>query len=278
VSSINDRLQVTDVAFYRARKRAPEPHCKAWNLAFFKALHNRLPMELRSIIYAYIWDKPTLARNSQHMEGCLTGQYRGEYKKYDLVKEAPHYIKPVYVGINAALEVVEAWYKAMGRRPVFPIVQDVRQIERFVTADVFFVGIDPAKLVRRLDIEIHMKHLFASPDGRVDEDRTRAHYYLGFLHKIENKRVFELNIKLQQRTIRLNLWPLALETLEPVWRSFKNEGARVRVYWTYIDPEPAGTPLEMELDGLIENPSLDWKKDVIAILDSVSSASVSRQA
>jgi hypothetical protein len=37
-----------------------------------------------------------------------------------------------------------------------------------------------------------------------------------------------------------------------------------------MDPGPADTPLEMELDGLIEESSFDWKRDVIAILDSVS--------
>jgi hypothetical protein len=37
-----------------------------------------------------------------------------------------------------------------------------------------------------------------------------------------------------------------------------------------MDSEPVGAPLEIELDGIIEKPSTDWKKDVIAILDSVS--------
>jgi hypothetical protein len=39
-----------------------------------------------------------------------------------------------------------------------------------------------------------------------------------------------ISLKLHQGTIRLNMWPLALETLEPAWMSFKNEGAHVRVY------------------------------------------------
>jgi hypothetical protein len=63
----------------------------------------------------------------------------------------------------------------------------------------------------------------------MDEDRTRARYYLGFVHRIENKRGFKLNVKLQQETIRLNMWPLALDTLELVWTSFKNESSQVCV-------------------------------------------------
>jgi hypothetical protein len=263
----------------RSRERAPEPHCKAWNLAFFEKIHTRLPVELRSMIYAHLWDEATLASTYRLMSKSLTGLYRGNYETYHLVKEHPHYMKPAYVGSRTALEVVEAWYRAMGRSTAQRfVINKVRQLERFVTEDVFFVGLYPAKVVRRLDIELNMRDLFLSPDDTMDGDRTMARYYVEFLYRIGNKKGFKLNIKLEQRRIFLNMWPLALEVLGPVVRTFKNEGAYVRIHWTHMhsspqlaphgSPQPA--PHEIELDSFIETPSLDWKTDVIANLDEVS--------
>lgn len=67
--------------------------------------------------------------------------------------------------------MVEAWYKAMERIRKEPLVlQDLQQIECFVTEDVFFVGFNPAKVTRRLDLVLDMKELYKSPDYMYDED------------------------------------------------------------------------------------------------------------
>jgi hypothetical protein len=88
---------------------------------------------------------------------------------------------------------------------------------------------------------------------------------------IENKRGFKLNIKLRQETVRLDIWPLALELFEPALTTFKKEGADVRIYWAYQHSDsPKLKPLEIELDSVVENLSLDWKTDVISQLDKVS--------
>jgi hypothetical protein len=257
----------------RANERAPEPCCKEWNLAFFKKIHTRLPRELRDIVYEHLWDEVDLKQHRDLMEESLNGLYCAEHIPRMRFKEHPHYIKPTYVGSQAALEVVEAWYKAMGLTSTRPVVlQNLRQIERFVTEDVFFVGVNPAKAARRLDLDLDMKHaIFMTPDGWCDEDRFMARYQLKFLDKIEKKRGFQLNIRLEQETVRLDMWPLALELFEPVLSTFKKEGAHVRISWAYQHTySPRLDPFEIELNSLVENRSLDWKRDVIAQLDNVS--------
>jgi hypothetical protein len=227
------------------------------------------------MIYAHLWDRDTLDTHFTLMKfplimdcsgkSCATGDNVGCHWHQD----QPHFIKPAFVGPEAALEVVEAWYKVMGTATHHPFrAIQLREIERLVTADAFFVGINPADVLRKLDLKFDMDELVLLSGKTFEADQSIAQHYLGLLLKIKNKSSFKLNIELSQRRIRLNLWPHAFELLRPILSVFNKEGAHVRIYWTYSGP--MYTLIQHELNTLIEKHESNWKKDVIAFLDTVS--------
>lgn len=72
----------------------------------------------------------------------------------------PHFIKPAFVGSAAALELVEAWYKAMGTQLDHPFLAHCgSQIGYLIAGDAFLVGIDPATVLRtmtlRFDVDLY---------------------------------------------------------------------------------------------------------------------------
>jgi hypothetical protein len=128
-------------------------------------------------------------------QGCLFEEKR------------PHYIQPAVVGPDAATEVVEAWYKA-NQSTYFRLIiaYSPSDIERFVTVDHFGVGVDPADVLRRLDIHFSIESLCLSPDPAIVQDLSSTKRCIGLLSRIKNKRGFKLDIMLKQKKIRLNLW------------------------------------------------------------------------
>ncbi|CAE7174673.1 hypothetical protein CFE70_005201 [Pyrenophora teres f. teres 0-1] len=92
------------------------------------------------------------------------------------------------------------------------------------------------------------------------------------LPSITHKEGFDLRIQLQQKRLRLNLWPPVLEALKPVLEDFERQGAaNVRIYLYYerhTSMFAEESDFEMELNEIIKNPRDDWMEDATKFIDS----------
>jgi len=218
------------------------------------------------MVYDNLWDGNNEDRQHRAMGRTLQSVCSSGDKECPCRDGLPHFVKPAFVGSDAALEAVEAWYRAAQRDPwPFLWASQVRHVERLVTADAFFVGLNPADVLRKLTLELDMEGLLLSPDGDFAADPSIARHYLGLLSKIKNKRGFDLNVILSQRRIRLNLWPQAFDLIRPVLNEFENEGACVHVTWNHDEGEAI-----RDVKSLVKELPVGWKKDVISFLDDVS--------
>jgi hypothetical protein len=79
--------------------------------------------------------------------GCVLG---------NLNETLPYWIRTSYMGAEVAKEVVAAWYRCLPETGEFPGISTnfTAEMERAASKDIFRVGIDPAKVLRRLDIAL----------------------------------------------------------------------------------------------------------------------------
>jgi hypothetical protein len=178
-------------------------------------------------------------------------------------EEHAHFIKPEYVGPTVALEVVEAWYKAVQTHRHPFIIHHDHNLERFVKLDVFGVGLGPTDVPREVVVVLNMNDIVCRSGSTPTEAIPRPS--LEVLLKIKSKYGFQLDIALRQQRIRLNDWLLAFDSCR---RDLPAEGALIRIYWTYHEPETS--PIERDFDVIFAGPKPDWRKDIIEFLDSVS--------
>jgi hypothetical protein len=65
-------------------------------------------------------------------------------------EEYPHFIKTAYVGRDVALEMVEAWDKAIGVDNKHPFVgYNAQYLQRLVTSDAFHVELNPTDVLQK---------------------------------------------------------------------------------------------------------------------------------
>lgn len=257
-------------------------YCAAWNVPFFRKIQDQLPREIRDIIYGYLWDDEglrlfTLAMSSATIVECQ----QDPISCHDIVHKAvaptirscswharqPFFVKPGYVGARAAREVVEAWYWAM-RRITLSWWKSVRVDEAalIINNDAFLVNLDPASVLRELDVEIYIDH----PYPLSFEMKER---FLGGLLRIKQKCGFKLTIALKQRFIKLNRWCWVFNDLHPILAVYEKEGADVRVDFVY-DNHALKPRLELDVLPWLRDPDQDWKEEARAFFDSVRSLCV----
>jgi hypothetical protein len=228
-------------------------------------MNSRLPRELRDMIYAYLWDEMTAS-------DAMSSIWKGHLAPMDGISrccgvfhgDRPHFINSELVGPHVPKEVVAAWYKAAQEVADHPFkALSPYDIEAFVTIDHFNLGINPATVLRRMDLEFDLEDFVMVCDPADGLDPVLDH-----LLRIQNKRGFILRVKLKQKRIRLNQWPIAVDISKPILQEFIAQGAQVRIYWTYDGDVPEA--VERDLAPLLAQPPADWKTDVIKFLDDVS--------
>lgn len=228
-------------------------YSQAWNLSFASTLLH-LPRELRDMVYAHIWTEEFIIATAISMVSTLEGVTVGTL---------PHVVDPKYVGPEVALEVVEAYYRHVPSQIHAFDAMEPEDIISLVSEDVFHVGLDPATVLREMNITFDMDSL----NRRFNEgvDVKPIYESLASLLKVSKKKDFKLNITLEQKRIRLNLWDAYFVMLKPILHAFEVEGAQVRILWSYSWTEAF---ISRELNDLIKDSSPGWKADMVRSIDS----------
>ena len=136
-------------------------------------------------------------------------------------KPLPHVVDVSFVGPEIALEMVEAFYEHAGKYSTPFLAQEPRDIDRLVCEDVFHLGLNPATVLRGLDIVFDVDKLTLPHSTEVDVNNIETS--LKLLHTIVKKKDFRLKINLSQRRIRLNLWSSYFNMLRPILHAFESE-------------------------------------------------------
>lgn len=243
-------------------------------------VRNRLPRELRDLIYANIWDLQTLQHSAYAMvlsllERCTK---KGECKeRLHAPSLKPHFINPAFVGQETAFEIVEAWYKAIAKIDDNPlIICFPYRLENLVSTDPFHIGLDSATALRALTIKLDLDFEVYRQQSRKDRGESHATTLLDIpklqedwapLLAIRKKAGFQLTIKLVQRRIRLKVWKDVFEFLKPTVDIFKKEGTHVSVIFKYRGHFRVSVERELNTAGQFPPPT--WHRDAVKYFDKV---------
>jgi hypothetical protein len=133
--------------------------------------------------------------------------------------------------------MVQSWYSVAARaRNDVLYVFEPAAIHRVICNDSFHLGLDPSTFLRRLKINISLHALIS--DGKEDScgvknAEQRQELIIDPLRKIQNKKGFQLTVKIWQEHIRLDLWPEIFDTFKVPVDECENEGAHVNVFFAY---------------------------------------------
>ncbi|KAF1946881.1 hypothetical protein EJ02DRAFT_199028 [Clathrospora elynae] len=233
---------------------AARSYSQAWNLAFASTLLDRLPRELRDMVYAQIWSVDYIEENFMSMVGISKGLSRA--------KAVPHVVDTSYVGLEMGLEIVEAYYGHAVGNGMFE-AQHLRDVDRLIDCDAFNVGVDPATVLREMGIKFHLDEL-ADAKRNIDMEEVKRSF--DRLLKVVKKKGFKLRIELSQRRIRLNVWPKFFDILRPILLAFEEGGADVAIQWSYTDHDWL-YDVSLPLNDLIKQSNPKWKVDIQTALE-----------
>jgi hypothetical protein len=230
-------------------------------------MQDRLPIEVREIIYTEIWDLEYLdSTRPQSLQS----------RSHDCVgtRCQPHIVRSEFMGKDTALEMAQAWYEAAARLTpdTFTISDTQESIREAVCKDPFQIGLDPATVLRTLTIAFdedtsRMENLYSK---WTDADTRRKS--LDPLYRIRKKAGFRLTFRICTIKFRLNRWPELLDFFRPVVEMFEEEKAIVDVQAVHRSRGGAkDTPyVYVDLNDIVRGyDAATWKESVIKYLDGV---------
>ncbi|KAI4948134.1 hypothetical protein J4E91_006128 [Alternaria rosae] len=231
-----------------------------------QAMQELLPIETREMIYAQIWDVEYLnTTRQQSLQSSSPGHSDPRCQS--------HVVRPDFMGKETVLEIVQAWYEAAARLTpdTFTISDTQESIQQAVCEDRFQVGLDPAIVLRTLTIDFdETTSRISSPYCKwPDADTHRKSFDL--LHRIKKKTGFRLNFRICTPKFRLNCWPDFFDLMQPIVKTFDDEGAIVDVQAIHCSRGPYPIPyVFVDLNCLVRgyDPNT-WKQSVTEYLDSV---------
>ena len=244
-------------------------------------MHTVLPPELCDMVYAQLWDDKVLQDTQHRMTApiCLCGDSDGSQKCRESVAtsepgtksccsyhfKAPFFVNPIFVGQEAALEIVEAWYASSLRMQdgVWE-VNSLQDLNRVTRCDAFCLELDPATVLRKLSIDVHIERLFEKKCSCIPSQQQRC---IDSLLRIQRKKDFELTINLKQRQLRFNLWPRALDIFRKAIETFEQEGARVKMKLEYH--KRLYYTIDYDMLPALRDFSSNWRQDAASHFDTV---------
>ena len=248
-------------------------------LPFATKMHQFLPREIRDLIYSYLLgmepvrsNRPTAIEKvwqtaSRSFGWCPRQDhaiFNGQCPCF------PYFIRPEYVGIEVAGEIVEVWLKSKPRGDLIGCDGfDRERIEKIVCEDVLSVKLDPTIVLRAFPLTCTVSELAIGENEDGFPIAAACLQVLEPLYRIKNKSGFHLLIEVYQRQIRLNQWPDIFSIFQPVLKHFEREGAHVNIRFSYSGKGYKDT-VQLELNDLVRQHDPDtWKRGVIEQLEQV---------
>jgi hypothetical protein len=247
----------------KAMDEFSEPYSKAWTRVCMMKMQERLPQELRDMIYEYIWlpDEhkkldPIIqrrcccpARESNHVWMPQVKAYwrKPEEQKCTCFSETygTHIMDPEFVGSEPAREIAEAWCRVKAKLrheitigPLETTNEAGDRLGDIVCGRLQHAGLDASMVLRALHFELDLDTLEVErPYGRMEggplgfKSEAERKAFFDPLYRIKKKSGFRLTVELCQWTIDLDRWEEAFNIFKPMLTRFENEGAHVLIFW-----------------------------------------------
>lgn len=260
--------------------RSITPYCQTWNLQLAEEMQTHFPIELRDLVYGYLWDARTIDDfpDLWRVAGgrCVNNGHSA--------LRLPHFISPDFMGLVTAREIVRALYSAFHSSAPGIVIRP-KHIKSAVTQDVFGVGLDPSMHLKSLTLELDLDHLRTSrthhklsstcrhsDSEKAYTKRTNLKEWLKALLYVKYKSSFVLFVDLYQRNVRIAVLEEVLDDLGEVRRALKARNMYFFVNWTYRGRWLGSRwedSMEQDLDDFYVLPRRIWKQNMLEILTSV---------
>ncbi len=266
------------------------PYSKAWNRQLADRVQKILPVEIRSMVYNYLLDDDTWNGFCYQLEAVLSvlPSYVGHcgcIKMSHDMPRAPHFLYPEYMGMEAALEIVEKlycsdWFKER------TLYSSIERLESVIHRDPFGTGFDLASRVRNLHITCVVDQYRILPHAHtlstscqhtpyerryVDQDRLKSDLDQ-LLGVVQNEHLQSLKVTFIQCNIRIDVLEEALEAFVCVHSASKKVGVSMRLNWMYyMDSicEGYGHAHSKDLSNFFAEQRYTWKRRMLLFLKDV---------
>ncbi|KAF2822875.1 hypothetical protein CC86DRAFT_409651 [Ophiobolus disseminans] len=244
------------------------PYCQAWNVRLAEEMQACLPVEMRNLVYYYLWDKATIIAYPDLMRVAGGTRCVDECATLAL----PHFVKLDFMGMTTARETVRALYDAFHLRGEHVLVRHPKHIETAVTKDVFGVGLDPGLHLKSLTVRIKLDKLRTArtphiltkicrhtQSDKIYTQKDELKEWLKALLYIRHKAEFELRIDLFQRDVRLTVIEEVLIALMEILQAFETWNASVATKG-FLDSD--AEDVIKDVDDYYASPQGTWKMNI----------------
>jgi hypothetical protein len=255
-------------------------------------MQKRLPAELRNIIYRHLWDKETVTvfpDLSRVAGGSKCMEKHCSCSRPHKTPHLPHFVKPEFIGLGTAREIVRALYDAFHTKVNGLTVRAPEHIKSAVSKDMFQVGLDPGLHLRSLNLRIKLDrlrlprvhHVPTSNCQHTDVEKVYTNgpqlkAWLNALKCIVFNAGFELSIFLYQRNIRLAVIEEVLSHLAGIRRFLQARQMAITIDWVYrgqwekgIESTTAEYDLVHSMDAFYDMPRKAWRLYLLDTLITV---------
>jgi len=247
-------------------------------------MQQRLPREIRDIVYTYVWIDTTLKeaalqdfakrgcfRRAKDCDMLVTTHHSAKTNSCYQHGRVPYFMRPGFVGDKSAREIVESWYKSISRvEPDVWVLLTIRELECIILGDAFSVGLDVTTVVRELTLKLLTDRVLENKDDETSESKRTINALL----QIKNKANFKLTLRLKQLFLQFNCWPTIFDILRPMIETFEKEGAHVKLLLVYA--QKLKPKMEFNRLPALKDPEYDWRGEAAHYFDSVSTPTLQR--
>ncbi|KAH3945042.1 hypothetical protein HBI56_057250 [Parastagonospora nodorum] len=228
-----------------------DSYARVWNLGFASNIVQRLPQELKDMIYRELMHHgpPDFDREERRRQDKPSSRwvYSGSSPEHNELRgctDYPHYFQSDYVGTDFVTELSKQFHKEKHF-----ILQHPGELEGFLSDDRFWTACVPADFVRFISIDLSLK-LFNVRTGNCREwsspkfDEPLKQHFVAALRGTELlKALVKRNNAGAQRTLLLrvdcttpNHGAKFAEVLVPLVYDLKDQGWNIKVEGEYNQP------------------------------------------
>ena len=213
--------------------------------AFANTFHDRLPPELRNLVYSFAWTAEAMEKASQKWHDAVMGssdtapwlrkRSNKLFKNFHW-KRMTLWTLPPFVGLDIAKEAAAVYYSKLPASIVSG--SHIHLLEKFLTVDHLFLDITPADHIRHLNLTISPNQcgsLSTSLSARQISSAglSIVQRNLKALRKLRFKNDFRLTITIV-RDLRGPDMVKVVQAIGPICRQLKADGVKI-IIWGYPD-------------------------------------------